>query len=227
MRLDFALWILHKSQNRLSRCRLGVQLDLCIFGMTSFLLLPFVSCQAGIFSSFLPYPLRLLPPVLSLLGAKGWTCAQDCNDLLNWSPTLYEFLLTLQSIAASIGTSNFFSAFSTVSLNSASSGSIKINASQLSRIVEPLFFDCRVVLFFLLSCLSHIFHISGHKMIWPSCCLHLCQPSPWTVYIRLEVFHSKKKVNWILSMLLTNLDHLQRSNNRQYGVQAIHPRSYV
>ena len=32
MLMILVLWILHKTPNRLSQCRLGVQLDLCIFG---------------------------------------------------------------------------------------------------------------------------------------------------------------------------------------------------
>ena len=35
MLMILALWILHKTQNHLSQCRLGVQLDLCIFGALS------------------------------------------------------------------------------------------------------------------------------------------------------------------------------------------------
>ena len=56
----------------------------CDFLMTSFLLVTFVTCHAGIFRAF-PTLCQLRPshPELSLLGVWVKACVQDCNDSMN------------------------------------------------------------------------------------------------------------------------------------------------
>ena len=49
----------------------------------SFLFLTFVSCHAGIFSSFPFFPLQPSHLVFSLLEAQEQICAPDCSDLMN------------------------------------------------------------------------------------------------------------------------------------------------
>ena len=77
---------------------------------------------------------------------------------------LARFLVSiLQGIAVSIKTSYVFLAFLLVSSNSPPSGSIKIDASQFSSIVELWILHSPFLLLLLLYCSDIPDHISGHK----------------------------------------------------------------
>ena len=90
----------------------------------------------------------------------------------------------------------------------------KVDASQLSYIVELRFFDCPCMIFFSLSCLltSLTIFLDTHDLA--SILFASLSAATRTLYTRREVFYSILWTVWILSRLLIGLGHHQRSNNR-------------
>ena len=87
-------------------------------------------------------------------------------------------VFSLQSIAASIGISNFFRAFFLmVSFNSPSSGSIKVDASQFPEALSSFGFSmAHCCLFLSLNCFVIPDQNFCPQMIRPCCCLNFCKP---------------------------------------------------
>ena len=100
-----------------------------------------------------------------------------------------------------------------------------IDSFQHSCIVELRFFDSPLLFFFSLSCIWHIFRISGHK--WSGldvACFF--SAAPRTTYIRLFFIQYGERGE-IPSTHLMDLGPLRFSNNRQCGCPAPHLRSYL
>ena len=97
-------------------------------------------------------------------------------------------LLILQSMAAGVGTSNFFRVFLRGVLQLSICRIIKNNYSQPTCIVELWFLDCPLLFFFSLRCIWQVFPYLWPQVIGPGCCLLLCQPFPgpwksvWTFF---------------------------------------------
>ena len=109
----------------------------------------------------------------------------------------------LQGIVGTVRTPNFFRAFLMISANSFPSGSIKINTSELSDILELLSLTSPI-LFLLHFRIS--FHTSpdfGPQMIRSGCCLPFRQsPSSRTACILLEAFPVCGDCAWSLCALI-------------------------
>ena len=92
--------------------------------------------------------------------------------------SMYWCFSTLQGMAASTGSSNFFSVFLNGFFELLIIHINKIDASPLSRIVELRFLDSPLLLFLPLSCFCHSGTNFWPQMIRPCCCLNLCQSIP-------------------------------------------------
>ena len=162
-------WILRKTLNHLSQYRLGVQLDLCIFGALS--------------------PIRHSSKWHMSISEAKWTfmpfvlASSITSDLFltfvvsQASPCLH-CLLILQSIAGAIGVSNFLRAFMMASLNSLSSGSMKWIPRNLLAL-SSFGFSCDHLCFsFSLSFLPYFIPEFCPYMIFPGCHLPFSQSPP-------------------------------------------------
>ena len=198
--------------------------NLSCMGSYPFLVLTFVSCYAGNFSSF-SHSLsavafassifhknklvRKIPAMWSL-----WSLVRDPSNRLlvdssastmhanfvlqfpvELQVTLCWLLLILHGIAAVIGISNFLLAFFRV-FKFFIFWINNVNSSQSSGIIESWFLDSPLLFFSALRSIGHILPNLGPQVIWPGCCLSFCQSIPDHVYPSGGLsFNMVKRVN--------------------------------
>ena len=164
--------------------------SLCVSRITSLFALYFVFCHAGNFSSFShSWSTSAFKSGIFIAWTIGTNLCTirpslqgDLRDLLMESlPNAFSrrslderfVVFSLQGIAVLHWMFKCFLAFLMVSSNSFSSGSIKVDASQLSRIVELQFLDSPLLPFL---CFRHTGPNFWPQMIRPCGCLNLCKP---------------------------------------------------